>query len=346
MYYGVELAIEEINETGGIAGRPLHVIKSDHHGNPARGVANIKQLAQQKNLLAVVGGVHTPVAIAQLDAIHDENILYLGAWAAGTAVVDNNYTPNNVFRVSVRDSEAATVLLNYAKSRGLTKVALALERTAWGRSNFASLDQAASKLGIDIVKTAWVNWQQVTFALDAASIADSESEAIIMVANAPEAAVMTRAIHAQLGDALPIIAHWGLASGDFTTLVGKPLLTAMDISVIQTFSFLYQTSPQAQKLLHRYRARFAADIDASAVPAAVGVAHGYDLTHLLARAAQSAENLNTDALRDALENLPSYEGAVKTYAPPFTPTRHDALWAQDYFMARFNGAGNLIPVKR
>ncbi len=346
IYRGAQLAVNEINQKGGLLGHPLKLTRSDHRGNPGRGIANINQLANTENLLAVIGGVHTPVAMAQLDAIHNHNLLYLGAWAAGTPVVDNGYAPNNVFRVSIRDSEAASVLLQHAKSRGLNRVALVLERTGWGRSNYDSLHQAAARLDIDIVKVTWINWQQTTFAQDAGAIADTNAQAIVLVANAPEAAVVAQAVNKQFSRPMPIIAHWGLAGGDFVSMVSLPVLASMDISVIQTFSFLHQSHDQAQALLTQYKSQYGSDISPAAVPAVVGLAHAYDLVHLLAAAVNNAECINTDAVRDALQNLPAVQGVVKRYNPAFTSTRHDALWADDYFMSRFDKMGNLIPYTR
>ena len=40
-----------------------------------------------------------------------------------------------------------------------------------------------------------------------------------------------------------------------------------------------------------------------------------------------------------------YEGLVKRYAPAFTPERHDALLAQDYLMAVWQGS-RLVPAPR
>lgn len=346
IFRGAQLAVDEINQQGGLLGHPVQLVRSDHRGNPGRGIANINKLAETDNLLAVVGGVHTPVAMAQLDTIHKHNLLYLGAWAAGTPVVENGYAPNNVFRVSIRDSEAASVLLQHARSRDLRRVALVLERTGWGRSNYDSLHKAAAELDIEIVKVTWINWQQATFEQDAGAIADTNAQAIILVANAPEAAVVTRAVHKQFSKPLPVIAHWGLAGGDFVSMVSLPVLAAMDINVIQTFSFLHQSNAQAQSLLSQYKKRYGTDISPESVPAVVGLAHAYDVVNLLAAAVKRAECINTDAVRDALENLPALKGVVKTYEPAFTSTRHDALWADDYFMSRFDKMGNLIPYKR
>lgn len=97
---GLELAIAEINAAGGVLNRPMQFIVKDHRGIRARGVDNIADFAAQKDLVAVVGGVHTPVALAELPSIHSNQLIYLGSWAAGTPIVDNGYDPNYVFRVS------------------------------------------------------------------------------------------------------------------------------------------------------------------------------------------------------------------------------------------------------
>ena len=165
--HGAEIAAEEINQSGGILGRKLKIVSLDHRGNPARGIYNLQQFSQNPDLLAVMGGVHTPVALAELPFIHEQNLLFLIPWAAGTPLIDNGYTPNNVFRVSVRDEQAGQVLISHAKKVNATRIALVLERTGWGRSNEASLTQAAKAQNIDIAATHWVNWQQKSFSDEA-----------------------------------------------------------------------------------------------------------------------------------------------------------------------------------
>ena len=67
---GLVLAIEQINGRGGVLGRPLALEVRDHRGTPARGRDNIEDFAAMDDLVAVVGGIHTPVALAELEAIH------------------------------------------------------------------------------------------------------------------------------------------------------------------------------------------------------------------------------------------------------------------------------------
>lgn len=340
---GALLAIAEINERGGVLGRPLQLKIMDHRGNPARGINNIKTLAEQPNLLAVLGGVHTPVALAELPTIHEHEVIYLGPWAAGTAIVDNGYAPNYVYRLSVRDEEAAKVMLKHASQRGFKTVGLVLERTGWGRSNLASLQQYSQDYGITISHVSWVNWRQKTFIEEIKAQTRANSDALITVVNAPEGVMIAKAVLQEQPN-IPIISHWGLAGGSFVSVLGSEKLQQLDLTILQTFSFHQKRQPVvAARVLQAYREKFDSQASADSIRAVVGLAHAYDLVQLIALAADRANSLSAPAVAEALENISGYTGLIKHYQQPFTRERHDALYADDYFMAVYNQQGGLTP---
>ncbi|MDM7862013.1 ABC transporter substrate-binding protein [Alteromonas sp. ASW11-36] len=347
IFRGASLAIEEINQAGGLLGRQISLVVKDHRGNPARGLRNLAQLSEEPNLLAVIGGVHTPVVLQELDLIHQKPLIFLVPWAAGTAIIDNGFEPNYVFRVSVRDSEAASVILSNIKRRGVKRVALILERTGWGRSNEKSMEQVAAKLGIDIVATEWINWRQQAFDEAVTRIADSDAEAVVMVANAPEGAVAaTSLFNNRKTQQLPIVSHWGIAGGKFAELLGLDILTQLDLSVLQTFHFQQANNPQlAESLLARYRSSFDAEASPKSIKGQVGLAHAYDLIHMLAQAVETAQSSEPKAVRDALQSLQEHQGLIKTYVQPFVENQ-DALWASDYILTTYDVQGDLIPRPR
>ena len=46
---------------------------------------------------------------------------------------------------------------------------------------------------------------------------------------------------------------------------------------------------------------------------------------------------NGTKVRDAMYAIDKYDGLIKTYAKPFSPTQHDALSSQDYIFTYFKG---------
>jgi branched-chain amino acid transport system substrate-binding protein len=124
-----------------------------------------------------------------------------------------------------------------------------------------------------------------------------------------------------------------------------PALQQVDLSVIQTFSFFNAD----KKILVRFMktAKEVAGIERiEDIKAPVGVAHAYDLVHILARAINAAGSVERPAVRNALEKIREHRGLVKHYAPPFTPTRHEALSARELLMARYREDGVLVPVTK
>ena len=70
---------------------------------------------------------------------------------------------------------------------------------------------------------------------------------------------------------------------------------------------------------------------------AVGIANAYDALHLMALAIAKAGSTEGPKIREAMYNIDKYEGLIKTYAKPFTPTNQDALTSSDYIFTYFKG---------
>ncbi|GBL03370.1 ABC transporter substrate-binding protein [Glaciecola sp. KUL10] len=343
---GVELAVVDINENGGLLGKQLQLVVTDHRGNPARGVANLKKQLKDESVIAVIGGVHTPVVLAQLPLVKQTGLPFLIPWAAGTTIVENGFENNNVFRVSLRDSDAAITMLNHAKNQGYKNVSLILERTGWGRSNEVSMKRYASSLGISVDEVLWFNWRQSTYESLIEQIEMKPQKALILVANAPEGAeFLLSLLNNNEKRVMPVLSHWGITAGDFVSLVGLEKLGQMQLSILQSFHFA-KTDMQdnAQTLLSKYRAKYDTQANESNITAAVGVAQGYDIVQLLAESIRNTKSYMAPLILDGLENLESYQGVVKHYQRPFSAGKHDALLADDYLMTRFNEDGHLVPV--
>lgn len=343
---GIELAIDEINARGGILGRPVALVVRDHRGNPARGIDNIVELAGMPGLVAVVGGLHTPVALAELPAIHEHRVIYLGPWAAGTPVVDNGYAPNFVFRVSVRDAFAGGFLIDRALAHGFRRPGLLLENTGWGRSNEKAMKAALARHGLTPAAVQWFNWGSKQFEAQLAKFDTTGCDVILLVANAPEGSAVMNAIAAlPEKKRLPVISHWGITGGNFFEET-RVALQRTDLSFLQTFSFTAtRSNPRTAALVQSYIARYD-DCDAiEQIKSPVGTAHAYDLVHLLALAVEAAGSIDRHRVRNALERIEHYRGLVRDYAPPFSPERHDALDANDFHLARYARNGTIVRIE-
>jgi branched-chain amino acid transport system substrate-binding protein len=344
---GALIAIDEINEAGGALGRPLELIVRNHRGNPARGIDNIDELADLDDLVAILGGLHTPVALAELDIVHERGVPYLVPWAAGTPVVENGFDPNYVFRVSVRDEYAGGFLVGALLDAGFQRPGLLLENTGWGRSNEKAMQSALSAEGLPRAPVHWFNWGTPNLDLPVGELIVDGVDVLLLVANAREGVVAMRAMtEVPEAERIPIVSHWGITGGNFFRDASE-YLDGVDLSFLQTFSFFDPPFPdRSDRVMRAYCARFEGCDGPASIFSPVGTAHAYDLIHLLSRALERAGTPDRRAVRDALERNESYQGLVRNYAPAFTPEQHDALDARDFRIARFSADGSILPIGR
>jgi branched-chain amino acid transport system substrate-binding protein len=173
-------------------------------------------------------------------------ILLLDPWAAADGIVQQP-APNYVFRGLgqrlLGDANPCSTTLAAAST---AKLALLLPNTAWGRSSeAAALAHAKSDPGARLT-SYWYNWGDTDFAPRLQQLRSEGARALIMVANEGEGSHVVRAMAALPPEQrIPIISHWGIAGGDFAANTGKAL-EAVDLVVVQTFSFSGNTSPKAK----------------------------------------------------------------------------------------------------
>lgn len=344
---GAEIAVDEINRNGGVLrGRPLTIIKKDNRSVPARARANIEELARTPDVVAVFTGKFSPVALEALPLIHKLKMPLLDPWGAADGIIDNGYVPNYAFRLSMRDTWAMNHMLEAARNSGQKRFGLMLPNTGWGRSNLkAAENYVRSRPDMQLVSTQWYNWGDTSLMKPYRELLDSGADVVILVANEKEGSLFVKEIATlPKAEQRRIISHWGVTGGNFVELAG-PVLQQIDFSVVQTFTFIGTQNTKAQALaaeaVRRLQLKAVEDL-----PSPVGIAHAYDLVHVLALALNRAGSSDRAAVRDALENVRNYDGAIKRYDQPFTRDRHEALSETDLFLARFKPDGSIHPIPK
>lgn len=343
---GILAAIEEVNARGGVlGGRPLKLLTSDNQGLSARARDNFLEHAARPDVVAVLAGKFSPLTVETVAAAHEARVPLISVWGSADPITDHGRRPSFVFRLSLKDRWGVEALLRRARDvHRAQRVCTVLPNTAWGRSGDAVLQANAPRLNVTLAVTRWYNWGDRRFADVVDACLKAGARAMVLVANEVEAALIVREIAQRpAAERLPIVSHWGVTGGVIHELAGEAL-DAVDLQVIQTFTFIGNSRPRAQRLaawLVR-EGRLGSDRE---IISPVGSAHAYDITHLLASAVDRAGSTRGDDVRRALERLPAYEGAVRDYTPAFTAERHDALGPEQVLFVRIERSGGLVPLK-
>src|SRR6516225_1831707 len=81
---GLTIANDEINGSGGLlGGRKLELIQRDDESLPPKGVVAARELISKEKVVAMFGGIDTPVALACVPVVNREKVPYIAVWAAG-----------------------------------------------------------------------------------------------------------------------------------------------------------------------------------------------------------------------------------------------------------------------
>ncbi|MDD1784103.1 DctP family TRAP transporter solute-binding subunit [Enterovibrio sp. ZSDZ35] len=337
---GIEIAIEEINQSGGLLGKEVALIARDNSMIPSRGLDNLEIFAGLPNLLAVFSGISSPVVLAELDYLHQNKTLMLVPWAAATPIVSNEHSPNYVFRVSVRDEYAADFLLDGALDVS-ENVGFLLVNNSWGRSNFRGLTDSMARRNLTVSHVEWFDWGERNFRAKIDALVKKGVKVIIFVGNPVEGGKFVKAL-AKLDAPPVVISHWGITGSNFAEK-SRQALEKIDLRVLQTFSFINADTPAADKLITRYHDRYNTT-HRKEIVAPSGTAHAYDLMHMLAIATKKAGKPNMPLIQQELRKIEQYQGVMKDYQRPFSGKHQDALDRSDYMFATYQDTA-LYPLK-
>ena len=127
--YGIELALSEINERGGIRGRPLEVVMRDDQASGAKAAAIAAEFIADSRVVAVVGHVNSGAMMAAAKVYNGD----LAAVATTATSPDLTGISPWVFRVISSDSTNGLDIARFASSRGRRRAAILYENDSYGR---------------------------------------------------------------------------------------------------------------------------------------------------------------------------------------------------------------------
>jgi branched-chain amino acid transport system substrate-binding protein len=337
---GLSIALDEINAKGGLLGKKVELIVRDDESNPAKGVVAARELVQREKVVALFGGLDTPVSMAIVPFANQSKMPFMGVWAAGTPITRNGAAENYVFRVSAVDVLVDKALVAYAvKKYAAKKPGMILINNPWGESNEAGLKAALAEKNIPYAAIEKFQDADVDVVPQLTRLKEAGADVLFMVANVAPSSQVVKSLD-RMGWNVPIVSHWGPAGGRFSELAGA---SAAKVHFIQTFSFSGNPSPKAAAMLTALKAKYPEIKTLADVTPAVGIANAYDAMHLTALAITKAGSTDGSKIREAYYEIDKYDGLIKTYTNPFSASNHDALTSEDYLFTYFK-EGEILPL--
>ena len=209
---GVEMAVKEINATGGILGRQIETTTSDTQSNPgvAKGLA---QKAIDDDVFAVFGPVFSgSIMVSMAETRRAEIINFTGGEASNITKQGNPY----IFRTSFTQDSAMPKVARYISETLKAKsVALIYVNNDYGKGGREAFFKSLVPFGINVLADISTDQNQVDFSSPVLKVKQSNADVVFVYTNEEESARVLRELRKQ-GVNKPIVGE--------TTLVGQKVI--------------------------------------------------------------------------------------------------------------------------
>jgi branched-chain amino acid transport system substrate-binding protein len=147
MKNGISLAAKQINDRGGIKGRPVRLYFEDDQGpNPTAAANAVTKLITEYNVVAMLGPHFTPAMLPVEPMLAQYKVPALTGATGPVVTQQHNLF---VFRVRLNDSSGAALLVKYlVQTLGWKKIGLAYVNTAFGQSGGNAVKAALAQYNI------------------------------------------------------------------------------------------------------------------------------------------------------------------------------------------------------
>ena len=146
MKSGAEMAIADINASGGVLGKQLHMDVGDDACDPKQAVAVANQMAGE-DVALVVGHYCSGSSIPASQVYAESNLVQISPASTNPALTDNRAGPN-IYRVCGRDDQQGGVAGGYLATQfGYKNIAIIDDKTAYGKGLADEVKKALNAAG-------------------------------------------------------------------------------------------------------------------------------------------------------------------------------------------------------
>ena len=298
---GVQLAVETINASGGVAGRKIELIVRDDHGTPGQAQAADRELINA-GVLAIIGHATSGQTVAGLDVTNPAHVVLLSPTVSTPKLsgLDDYF-----FRVypSFKDSAQAFAQYTYQRS-GINRLAIIydIDNAAYAETYSTAFADRFQSLGGKIAgEISFSSVTQPDFSPLLLKLRASKAEGLLIIASDVDTALIAQ--RTRLMDwQIPLYTS---AWAQTETLINNGGQAVEGLKLEQSYALTNQ-SPAFLDFQARYQARF------GHAPS-FGAAFGYEAALVLALALEKTGG-ETGGLRHALVEIRDFRGLMDTFS--------------------------------
>lgn len=250
MLQGLQMAVDEINEKGGLLGRKVEIISIDDAAQPAQSVSAITRLIHQDKVDIVIGGWGSATVLANFKVAEKAGVPYLECGASNPRVTRGN---NNqwTFAVLQNDEKQCIVVSKLALDKGHKRFAILHDRNDFGRGGRDEFSKGLKRFGnLEPVIVESYQMGDKDFNAQLIKIREANPNALGLFGTLVEAAAIAIQMK-KLGMNLPIFSMAGIANVNYIKLGGEAVE-----GTICAAHFNRHLSPETEAWAKKYEEKF------------------------------------------------------------------------------------------
>jgi branched-chain amino acid transport system substrate-binding protein len=291
---GWQLALEEINNSGGVMGRKLKVISRDDAGKPGNAVTIAEELIRKNKVVLIMGSFYSHVGLALTDFAKHNQVLYVAAEPLSDALVwskGNRYT----FRLRPSTYMQAAMLAEEAAKHPAKRWATIAPNYAYGKDAVKAFKKVllSKRSDIQFVAEQWPALSQINAGAEIQALSEAKPEAVYNVTFAGDLAKFVR--EGKLRGFFKNIYVASLLTGEPEYL--DPLKNeAPEGWLVTGYPWYDIERPQHLRFVKNYKEKF------NDYPR-MGSLVGYNVMMAVAKMLQKANSTQTEEMVNAMEGL-------------------------------------------
>jgi branched-chain amino acid transport system substrate-binding protein len=291
---GWQLALEEINNAGGVMGKKLEVISRDDAGEPGTAVKVAEELVLKDKVVLIMGSFLSNIGLAMTDFAKRNKVLYIAAEPLSDALVwakGNRYT----FRLRPSTYMQAAMLAEKASKFPAKRWATIAPNYAYGKDAVASFKKVMKekKPDVEFVAEQWPALYKINAGAEIQALIAAKPEAVYNVTFASDVAKFVR--EGKLRGFFDNVKVVSLLTGEPEYL--DPLKDEAPVGWLVTGYPWYDIkTPAHVKFVKAYQGKFN---DYPRTGSVVGYNTMYSVYYLL----KKADTTDTEKMVDAMEGL-------------------------------------------
>lgn len=284
---GFDLALDGINASGGIKGRPLQYVFEDSQSDPRQSVAIAQKLVSNQKIVMELGDFSSPASMAASPIYQRAKLVQFGFTNSHP---DFTKGGDYMWSNSIPQSDQQPLLAEYAKKLGLKKVAILHLNTDWGRTSKDLFVKVAPEYGLEVVATEGYLADEKDFRSTLVRARDANPDGLILISYYADAALIAKQVRAA-GLKQPLVGVSSVYSPKLLELGGE----AVNGMYAQSNFFPGDNRPEVKDFVAKYKAKYGGEPDAFS-------AYAFD-TMNLAAAVMRQYGTERQQIREGLEKI-------------------------------------------